>query len=183
MILIERDVNYNWTRTACYTRLEGEEGLLESPGYPADYPSNQDCYYDIVRTSSSVCGIRLYSTLMVTDAFLCFLLICVCIIIFTYHHHQSKIWTYRAASPRVVMSVWTITLRWSLACRKEEPDSAAMTLAFLVRKTKQKTNNNQWEHTSWNQWLNYTHSLSNRSLQFPTGSDSHPTLVSLGFVG
>jgi hypothetical protein len=57
-----------------------------------------------------------------------------------------------------------------------------MTLAFLVRKTKQKTNNNQWEHTSWNQWLNYTHSLSNRSLQFPTGSDSHPIVVSFRFV-
>lgn len=47
------------------------------------------------------------------------------------------------------------------------------------KKTK---NNNQWEHTSWNQWLNYTHSLSNRSLQFPTGSDSHPIVVSFRFV-
>jgi len=54
--------------TTCYTRLEGEEGFLESPDYPSDYPSNQDCNYDIVRTSSSVCGIRLYSELMVTDA-------------------------------------------------------------------------------------------------------------------
>lgn len=54
---------------SCYSRLEGEEGVLESPNYPSDYPSNQDCNYDIVRTSSSVCGIRLYSTLMVTDEF------------------------------------------------------------------------------------------------------------------
>lgn len=45
---------------SCYSRLEGEEGVLESPNYPSDYPSNQDCNYDIVRTSSSVCGIRLY---------------------------------------------------------------------------------------------------------------------------
>lgn len=52
---------------SCHLRLEGEEGVLESPNYPANYPSNIDCIYDIARTSSSVCGVRLYSTLMEND--------------------------------------------------------------------------------------------------------------------
>ena len=44
----------------CYLRLEGEEGALESPNYPLAYPAQLDCKYDIMRTSPSVCGIRIY---------------------------------------------------------------------------------------------------------------------------
>lgn len=44
----------------CYTRLEGEEGVIESPSYPSSYPAGVDCKYDVVRASSSVCGLRVY---------------------------------------------------------------------------------------------------------------------------
>jgi len=50
----------DYRQLECYLRLEGEEGVLESPGYPSPYAASQDCKYDIVRTSSSVCGVRLY---------------------------------------------------------------------------------------------------------------------------
>ena len=48
----------------CYLRLEGDEGILESPNYPSPYPAEQDCKYDIIRTSSSVCGVRLYGKII-----------------------------------------------------------------------------------------------------------------------
>lgn len=44
----------------CYLRLEGDEGVLESPNYPSNYPAGQDCKYDIVRQSTSVCGVKIF---------------------------------------------------------------------------------------------------------------------------
>lgn len=44
----------------CYVRLEDEEGVFESPNYPSFYPAGHDCRYDVVRASSSACGVRIY---------------------------------------------------------------------------------------------------------------------------
>lgn len=55
------NLSFKISGTACFLRLEGGEGVLESPNYPADYPANQDCIYEIIRTSPSACGVRLFS--------------------------------------------------------------------------------------------------------------------------
>nr|CAD7264037.1 unnamed protein product [Timema shepardi] len=47
-------------KTGCYQRLEGEEGYLDSPNYPAEYPQGLECCYEIARPSSRYCGLMLY---------------------------------------------------------------------------------------------------------------------------
>nr|CAD7401957.1 unnamed protein product [Timema poppensis] len=50
-------------KTGCYQRLEGEEGYLDSPNYPAEYPQGLECCYEIARPSSRYCGLMLYAHL------------------------------------------------------------------------------------------------------------------------
>lgn len=39
----------------CYETLTAESGIIQSPGYPADYPANADCYWEVVRPKDGAC--------------------------------------------------------------------------------------------------------------------------------
>ncbi|XP_042239396.1 neuropilin-2-like isoform X1 [Homarus americanus] len=43
----------------CHFSLAGENGFLESPNFPNQYPPGRDCCYDIARPSPKHCGVRL----------------------------------------------------------------------------------------------------------------------------
>ena len=38
-----------------FKTLTAESGIIQSPGYPADYPANADCYWEVVRPKDGAC--------------------------------------------------------------------------------------------------------------------------------
>jgi len=39
----------------CYEKLTARSGIIQSPGYPSNYPPNTDCYWEIARPKDGAC--------------------------------------------------------------------------------------------------------------------------------